>query len=189
MGSVKIVGRNDGWLQPTTFEIQVEGQGTQHAVKRRYREFLELEAALRPEFPNLPSMPPRSLVLSRLDPSFLEAREKHLGELLGAAVAADPTISVPALRDFLGLEEDLGSAWTDLAELTAEQPMNSMDMEHSNCSAVSASFECALCLQCFQHPRALCCHMKFAHGWEQLPGKERYAELDGELSNDMVIVA
>lgn len=186
MGSVKIVGRNDGWLQPTTFEIHVEGQGAQYAVRRRYREFLELEASLRPEFPDLPPMPPRSLVLKSLDPGFLEAREIALGELLDAAVAADPTISVPALREFLGLEKDLGSTWTDLAEPTAKEPLDTVDVGQSADTAVSASLQCALCLQCFQQSRALDCHMKFAHGWEHLPARERY---DAEVGTDAVIVA
>jgi len=114
MGSVKIVGRNDGWLhKPTTFEILVTGQGTEFAVQRRYKEFLELEGALRPQFPDLPVMPPRSYVVRRINPNFLDARQKHLAELLDAALAADPTISVPALRAFLGLDKDSSDTWSD----------------------------------------------------------------------------
>jgi hypothetical protein len=179
MGSLKIeiVGRNDGWLQkPTTFEIEVVGQGAPFAVQRRYTEFLELEAALRSAFPDLPSMPPRSYVVRRLNPGFLDAREKDLGELLDAAVAADPMISAPALRAFLGLEQgcsDIGNCEECEQCQSAEE--------------LSTSFECALCLQCFQHPRALNCHLKFAHGWEPLSDQDGYY-LDEEVSADLMII-
>jgi len=114
----KIVRRNDGWLQrPTTFEIQVTGEGSSFAVQRRYNDFLELEEQLRHnefwDVSGLPSMPPRSFVVRRLNPSFLDARQKHLGELLEAALARDPKFSTPALRVFLGLDKNVAYASTD----------------------------------------------------------------------------
>lgn len=115
MGSVKIVGRNDGWLQtPTTFDIQVTEEGSTFVVRRRYSDFSKLAAALGNKFQDLPSMPPKSFVVMRLNPSFLDTRQQCLAELLDAAVAADPTIAAPALRSFLGLEND---EWTDCSVL------------------------------------------------------------------------
>lgn len=111
MGSVKIVGRNDGWLQkPTTFLIQVTGHGTPFAVKRRYKEFLELEATLRPQFPGLPSMPPKGFAVRRLSPGFLDSRQRRLDDLLDAALAMDPVVSNPAFRVFLGLAKNTPQA-------------------------------------------------------------------------------
>jgi len=166
MGSVKIVGRNDGWMQkPTTFEIQVTEHGSSFAVQRRYKEFLKLEAALRAQFPDLPSMPPRSFVIRRLDPSFLDARERNLSELLEAALLADPTISVPAFRTFLGLEKSMDNACTVHC---VEDSMTVCGEVSGQCAnpSVKPAFDCALCHQCFQEQRGLECHMRFTHEWD-----------------------
>lgn len=85
----------------------VEAAAEVRCVKRRYNEFLKLEAELRTQMPDLPEMPPRSLVVRRLNPSFLETRQHRLAELLNAALAADPTL--PALRTFLGLDNNASS--------------------------------------------------------------------------------
>lgn len=194
MVSVKIVGRNDGYLiEPTTFEIEVIRQGFSFVVKRRYNEFLELEAKLRPQLPDLPSMPPRSFVVRRLNPSFLIDRQKELDEFLDAIVAEDTTICGSALRDFLGLDKNMSyaSGWTDCSNPDLEQlelPVPSYDglekimadewYSDQETSAGSSNpstsiptiniFECAEpgCLQCFEEERGLHCHMKFCHKWE-----------------------
>lgn len=189
MGSVKIVGRNDGWLQkPTTFEIHVKRQGNSLVVKKRYNDFFDLAEQLRPHLPDLPTMPPRSFVVRRLNPRFLEARQKQLSDLLEAAIALDPTISAPALKSFLGLDKGLSDEWTDCStdleqsatsddslvfnidnDKNSSDTWTDSDLEHSADSSATSVFECAHCFessQTFADRRSLICHMKFVHGWE-----------------------
>jgi hypothetical protein len=167
---VKIARRNDGWLQtPTTFEIQVTQQGISFAVERRYNEFVQLEEQLRPQLPHLPPMPPKSLVIRRLNPNFLDARQKLLGELLDAALEVDPMILIPALRVFLGLDKDMSDAWTEC----------STDSEDMVDAVATSSYQCAEpgCMMRFDDERSFECHMKFAHlsecqvcrEWEVVP--------------------
>lgn len=189
MVSVKIVRRNDGYLLvPTTFEIQVTRQGFSFVVKRRYNDFLELEVQLRPQLPDLPSMPPRSFVVRRLNPSFLVDRQKELDDFLDAAVKEDPSFSAPALREFVGLDKNMSyaAAWTDCsADLEQSGPSISppscfdkineimtntwySDAETTAPSSRSGSvsinlFECTECLQSFEEERALYCHMVAYH--------------------------
>lgn len=163
MVTLQIVERNDGWLQrPTTFDIHVTEKGASFAVQRRYNEFLELEKQLRPQFPELPQMPPRSLIIRRLQPQFLHDRQKSLGDLLAAAVAADPSLSDRALRVFLGLAEDMRN---EEIENVSEGPALEQPLE----GRTSNTFDCALCMQCFDQQNHLDCHMRFTHGWERVP--------------------
>jgi hypothetical protein len=104
--TVTIVGTEKvGSARTTYFKIEVQGV-TPRLVLKRFRQFEELDRALRKRLPpnSLPLLPPKSLLLRKnFSPKFKEARVKALGEYLSAAVAADPTLSIAALRQFLGM--------------------------------------------------------------------------------------
>eukprot|EP00927_Polykrikos_kofoidii_P080477 TRINITY_DN77347_c0_g1_i1.p1 TRINITY_DN77347_c0_g1~~TRINITY_DN77347_c0_g1_i1.p1 ORF type:complete len:368 (+),score=55.89 TRINITY_DN77347_c0_g1_i1:62-1165(+) len=91
-------------MMKTVFVIKVEGE-TPHVVLRQYSEFKALDLALRHDFPeySLPELPPKSFFRKNFSCAFKKTREKALGNYIAAAVAADATLSQPALRNFLGL--------------------------------------------------------------------------------------
>merc|ERR1719215_2245732 len=86
--------------------IQVHSQETPCDWMWRYRNFRALDKELRPQFPDLPPLPPKSTFRKRLVASFLRSREQGLADLLVAAVHRDPDLSSTALREFL-----LPQAW------------------------------------------------------------------------------
>lgn len=71
-------------------------------LKCRYSCFARLHSVLRARFPDLPPMPEKSFFRKRLSPDFMAERRRLLEKLLVAAIASDPAISDPDLRQFLG---------------------------------------------------------------------------------------
>lgn len=76
----------------------------EHYVCRRYQEFHDLEAHLRPLHPALPEMPQKGFLRKVLDAGFLDERQAGLDDLLQAIVRAWPGLDEPTLRAFLGVD-------------------------------------------------------------------------------------
>ena len=89
----------------STYMLKIDGCNGKRFVQRRYADFARMSDAVR-QHHSLPAMPPTSLFRCRLSPTFKEQRLLALGELVSAAVAADPFATHPALRAFLGLNAE-----------------------------------------------------------------------------------
>lgn len=99
----------------TKFVIRVQNVWSSTTVKRRYKEFAELDAKLRPKMESLPDLPPKDFwnkMVSSLmnDKTFMIDREHALGKLLEAMVSMDPSLRHPELREFLGVACCMGDA-------------------------------------------------------------------------------
>jgi len=96
----------------TEYRIRVSCAGQSRVINHRYTEFEALDAAMRPNMPSLPKLPPKG-VMKRMSSvltdqtSFLDQREFQLGQLLSAMVLLDPALRNPALRQFLDVSSDL----------------------------------------------------------------------------------
>lgn len=94
-----------GGLGPTVYTLQISVAGSSlevHYLKKRYSDIARLHARLRPRFPGLPPMPPKSVFRRRVLPSFMVDRQRLLEELLTAMIALDPELEDPDLNPFLG---------------------------------------------------------------------------------------
>lgn len=101
----QIVGRYDAnELQDfTSYAVKTVGPGTNQTVYRRYAQFEELHAALRPIMANLPVMPEKSFFRKTFMPGFIDQRQQALSAFITNAVQRDPTLSIPSLREFLAV--------------------------------------------------------------------------------------
>eukprot|EP00927_Polykrikos_kofoidii_P085734 TRINITY_DN9401_c0_g1_i2.p1 TRINITY_DN9401_c0_g1~~TRINITY_DN9401_c0_g1_i2.p1 ORF type:complete len:338 (+),score=33.23 TRINITY_DN9401_c0_g1_i2:37-1014(+) len=103
--SAGVVGARKVRGQGVFFIVEVVGD-TSRVVLKRYRQFEELDHMLRRKLPpgSLPNLPPKSLIIRRsFSKSFMQKREQALGDYIKAAVAADPLLVEPALRQFVGI--------------------------------------------------------------------------------------
>jgi len=99
-------------MDPIFYMIEVTGPNFYHEVRRTFSQFLRLDRHIRPKFPNLPPMPPRSAIRKFISPSFMRCRQEALSKLLDAAVSADPNLSDMDLRRFLSVDYFGGSMMT-----------------------------------------------------------------------------
>lgn len=107
--------------------LKINGCDGKHFVQRRYPCFARMSDALR-QHCSLPEMPPKSVFRCRFSPTFREERVLALGQLVSAAVAADPFATHPALRTFLGLSNvEAGQGLRRAAVLHAESGLCSLD--------------------------------------------------------------
>jgi len=102
--SVELLGSNivDGII---LYSLQVSGMDGAHTVYRRYSSFAQLRNCLQSDakFQQLPPMPPKSVVRTRVSKSFNEHRKRQLSELISVATACDPYADCPLLCKFLGI--------------------------------------------------------------------------------------
>lgn len=96
-------------FRATEFAIQVSSDGGErtHVVYRRFRHFRALDICVRASLPNLPQVPPRGILRRTVKPDFLNERKRKLGSYLSALLQADPLISSPDVRQFLGIAQDI----------------------------------------------------------------------------------
>jgi len=88
------------------YEILTSVGGSNTRVRRRYREFLSLDEALRSAYPDLPRLPPKSMLRIRAFASFSDRREEALQSYLRWAVWRDE-LAHPSLATFLSVSPQL----------------------------------------------------------------------------------
>jgi len=95
----------------TLYNIEVNYGGRKWVVERRYNDFVDLDIALmtRANHAIVPRLPPKS-TFRQFCPltadSFMHERQKCLGNYLDGALRADPDLSLPEMRWFLGHAEE-----------------------------------------------------------------------------------
>eukprot|EP00927_Polykrikos_kofoidii_P032311 TRINITY_DN2756_c0_g2_i4.p1 TRINITY_DN2756_c0_g2~~TRINITY_DN2756_c0_g2_i4.p1 ORF type:complete len:490 (+),score=55.62 TRINITY_DN2756_c0_g2_i4:63-1532(+) len=115
--SVYIVGRHK---QGAMYYDIVVWQGKQNwQCMKRYSEFEQLHRSLLASGFVLPGFPRKSIFSSRFSDSFLDERQNELQNIIRSAVAADPRLTNPALRNFLGLPSHMQAPSMDYAAALA----------------------------------------------------------------------
>eukprot|EP00927_Polykrikos_kofoidii_P032308 TRINITY_DN2756_c0_g1_i1.p1 TRINITY_DN2756_c0_g1~~TRINITY_DN2756_c0_g1_i1.p1 ORF type:complete len:320 (+),score=26.80 TRINITY_DN2756_c0_g1_i1:63-1022(+) len=167
--SVYIVGRHK---QGAMYYDIVVWQGEQNwQCSKRYSEFEQLHRSLLASGFVLPEFPRKSIFSSRFSDSFLDQRQNQLHDILRSAVAADPRLTNPTLRNFLGLPSHMTAPSIDYArELPApsapalEDLLSPQALQGSSSSPVAPVYAQAAPTVQASSPQSL--HLAAAWPWQ-----------------------
>jgi len=102
--SVAIVGKQHCWGQAVHYEIEItDAVANRHVVHWCYSSFVDLAKALHVRCPELPELPPKSVLRKRLSSSFRSERQTALAAFLNSALASEAAFEIRFLWMFLNI--------------------------------------------------------------------------------------
>eukprot|EP00927_Polykrikos_kofoidii_P067366 TRINITY_DN62861_c0_g1_i1.p1 TRINITY_DN62861_c0_g1~~TRINITY_DN62861_c0_g1_i1.p1 ORF type:complete len:160 (-),score=23.56 TRINITY_DN62861_c0_g1_i1:219-698(-) len=99
--SATVIGHVQPKGEACFFLVQFRGDANSKIALRRYKDFEKFDRMRRAQFQDLPKLPPKSFFRRKFSKDFLSRRQEGLRHYIEAATAADPSLSDPALLEFL----------------------------------------------------------------------------------------